>query len=551
MGEPGQYGHIMVIADAIAPSTFNPLVAADLYSSVAIGHLMGALIRVNPTTQELLPGLAKSWELAEDKKHYTFHLRQGLLWSDGAPFTADDVVFTFNALFDARYPNRYKQQFIVDGKPLKVSKIDDYTVAFETGGLYAPFVYDLAGVEIIPKHKLETFYTDGRLLEQWTLKTALTEPKEIVGMGAFRINTFRTGERIVYEPNPYYWRIDTDGKRLPYMNYLIYKFVPDANTMLMLFSTGEVDAPASAIGPANISWLEVAAKKYNLTLHARGPDSSIAFIWFNMKPGKDEKGDYYVNPEKLKWFTDKRFRQAILYGTDREGMIRAQYLGKGQQLDSIISPANAKWYNPNTKKYRYDPLKAKMLFKEMGFWYNTDGKLRDRDGNPIEIEFLITEGRGQAPFLTIFQENMKELGIDLKITFLDFSTLLARTESFEYEATSIGFTGGGDPSGGKAIYKSDGAFHLWNPDQVKPETEWEARIDELFRKQEREFDEQKRIAIFYEIQEIISEELPLIFLNIPITFIGIQNRWKNVSISPMSPPLWNLDEVWTDVKDDD
>ena len=263
-------------------------------------------------------------------------------------------------------------------------------------------------------------------------------------------------------------------------------------------------------------------------------------------PGRNAEGKPYLEPTKLAWFRNRKFRQAVAYGLDRPGLIKAVYFGRAQPLNSIISPANQKWHNPNTRRYPYDPEKARALLQEAGFRYRADGTLQDEQGHPVEFELLVSEGSQRlTEIVTTFMENMKALGIKVKLSYLDFGTLIAKTgDTFDYDAGIMGFTGGGDPSGGKAIYRSDGRLHLWYPEQAQPDTAWEARIDDIVDQQERTLDESERIRLIYEMQAIFSEQLPMIFLVTPNAYAGIKNRWRNVLVPPLGSITWNLDELW-------
>jgi peptide/nickel transport system substrate-binding protein len=540
---PGHYGGIFVRSDAQEPKTFNPLVAEDAYSGQAIDLLLSGLSRYDPLEEKVVPALAKSWEISADNQTYTFHLRRGVRWSDGQPFTADDVIFTFDAIFDKRYPNRYAQQFTMAGQPLQYVKVDDATVRFITPAIYAPFLFDISSVSLLPRHQLQAALADGSLQKQWTSQTAIHAPEAIVCTGPFRLLSYRPGERMVLVPNPHYWRADKNGQRLPYVDFLISKFVPNRNTETVLFATGQTDA--ATIGVTDVAWVTRAAKTYHFTVYDRGPDAGISFIWFNQDPGQRD-GKPFVPPYKLKWFQNPQFRQAVLYGLDRPGLIKAVYFGRARPLDTIISPANRKWHNPNTRTYPYDPAKARALLQEAGFRRRPDGSLEDAEGHPVEFELLASEGnQTNLGVATTLMENLRVLGIKVTLTMLDFGALVSRiTNTFDYEAAMMGFTGGGDPSGGKAVYRSDGRLHVWYPEQPQPATDWEARIDVLLDEQERTLDEPRRIALFHAIQAIFSEQLPLLFLVTPNAYAGIKNRWQNVRVPPLDSILWNIDEFW-------
>lgn len=543
--EPGQYGGTFVI-DWGEPLTFNFLVPGSYATSVAGSMLFDGLVTTDPFTLEVIPALAKSWEIAEDKRTYTFHLRRGLRFSDGEPLTADDVIFTFDCIFDERYPNRYAHQYTIDGKPLQYEKVDEYTVRFITPDIFSPFLINIGWADIWPEHILRPFYESGELLMAWSGETARLEPASIVGTGPFKIQKYSPGEHIVFQPNPHYWKADREGQRLPYIDNFVWQFVNNTNARKVNFFSGQSDS--LEIGASDTGWLEENAGLHNYTIYDQGPSTGIGFFWFNLNPGLNPQGEPYVDPVKLKWFSDKRFRQAILYGFDRKGLAEGPFLGMAQPLHSIISPANTTWHNPNVRHYPYNPEKAKALLRAMGFALDDDGNLRDSDGNPVEFRLMVTKSdspQAEALYSTL-RKNLRALGIELTITFVDFGTLVKNVNNtFDYEFSMLGFTGGGDPSGGKAIYSSEGRLHTWHPQQEEPATPWEARIDEIMVEQERTFDKAKRQKLFFEMQEIFSEELPLLYTLTPNAFVGFANKWQNKRIpSPAVPAWWNIEELW-------
>lgn len=561
--DSGGYGGIFVLAAAQEPKTFNPLVASDAYSSQAISLMLSPLVTYDPIKEEVVPALAQSWEISDGGKTYVFKLREGAKFSDGADITADDVIFTFETVFAPqldkdgkpvldkntkrpllRYPSRYAGQYTIGGEPIKFRKIDKYRVEFRTKKVYAPFLNDIGFVEILPKHKLQKAVENGTFTQAWSTQTAINSPAEMVSSGPFVLFSYKPGERLVMSPNPHYWRADKAGQRLPYIDFLIYKFVADANTSTILFATGQCDA--AAVGANDYAWVARYAETYGFKIYERGPDASISFLWFNQNGGKGENGTPFVKPYKYKWFSSKKFRQAVMSAIDRDGLIKSVWFSRAQKLDSIISPANKKWHNPDTRKYEYSPENARKLFLEDGFKYDASGRLVDAQGNAVEFEFIVADGsQNSSVIATTFVENMKAVGIEVKLKFLDFGTIVSKIDNtFEYEAAMMGFTGGGDPSGGKAIYRSDGFLHVWNPRQKSPATDWERRIDEIMDAQEIEMNPAARRKLVFEMQNILSEELPLLFLVSPTSYSGIAQKWRNVRIPPLGSIIWNIDELY-------
>lgn len=560
---PGRYGGIFVLAAAQEPKTFNPLICTDAYSSNIISMMLSPLVSVDPFTNEPIPALAQSWEIGDGGKKYTFKLREGAKFSDGVEITADDVIFTFDTIFAPltdesgktltdketgkallRYPSRYAGQYTIGGEAVKYRKIDKYTVEFRTSKVYAPFMVDIGFVEILPMHKLKKYADDGSFQQALSTKTAISSPEEIVSSGPFSLFSYKPGERLVLRPNPHYWRADSRGNRLPYIDFLIYKFVADANTSTILFATGQCDA--SAIAADEYAWVKNYAQTYDFKIYERGPDSGIFFIWFNQNPGKDPDGKPYLSPKKYKWFANHNFRRAVMMAIDRGGLIKGVWFGRAQKLHSIISPANKKWYNPDVRQYAYDPEGARSLLLKEGFSYDAQGKLVDSEGNAVEFDFIVADGsKNSSNMATTFVANMKAIGIGVKLKFMDFGTIISKIDNtFDYDAAMMGFTGGGDPSGGKAIYRSDGFLHVWNPRQKSPATAWEKRIDEIMDLQEIQMNPEARKNLIFEMQRIFADELPLLYLVTPMSYSGISNKWNNVRVPPIASIIWNIDELY-------
>ncbi|MDR2877200.1 MAG: ABC transporter substrate-binding protein [Chromatiales bacterium] len=543
---PGQQGGVFFGTLGGMPRTLNPLQAGeDASSAMALSRLLEGLTRFDSAREEVVPGLAKSWDVGADQKTFTFHLRRGVQWSDGHPFTADDVVFTFQAIYDDRYPNRQKSELSVNGKPFEVEKIDDYTVRFRTADIYAPFLL-YVGTSIMPRHKLIQAFDDGSLMRAWSVRDAQFTPEKIVSTGPLILERFRPAERIVYAANPHYYRIDSAGQRLPYIDRFIERIVNGQQASTLAFAYGQSDYENVEV--RNVGWVKRNAERHGFTVYDRGPSQSTNFIWFNQNPGSNARGEPYVEPYKLAWFKDSRFRQAISYGIDREGIVQGVLLGRGLPLWGPVSPANRSWYNPDVQRYPFDPQRARALLREAGFTWDAAGKLHDRDGHAVAFSLSTNEDNEVRQAIgLVFIENMKQLGIDVRLQPLDFNTFVGKVmSSFDYEAGLLGLTGSWDPQGGWSVYHSAGRLHMWSPGQKTPQTPWEARIDELMQLQLRTLDVEARRRYVFEVQDILAREQPLIYTVTVNSYEGLQNRWRNLDPPQMGTLVWNYDEMWAE-----
>ena len=564
----GTYGANVVETIPGDIATVNPLVNESASGSAVIGRILDGLVTLHPETGVIIPNLAKSWDISEDNLQYTFYLREGVHWSDGQPFTADDVLFTWSCFFakktnpetgelllsedgipQYRYNSRATFGQQINGKEPLVEKLDDYTVRFTTPEVYAPFLLFGGGEEILPKHVLQQAFDDGTLMDQWSVETAINEPWEIVGLNMFVLESYRPGERMVFARNPNYWKVNLEGERLPYVERVITKIVQDVNSSNVAFAQGLTDF--ETITPDNVGWVKRGEERHGYTILDMGPSSTTNFVWFNMRPGNDVEGLPHVEPYKFEWFTDKRFRQAISYGINREGIIRGVFFDRADILNGYVSPKRKFWYNDSIRKFSFKPENSKALFTEMGFVYEAE-KLHDMKGNPVEFTLMTNSNNGlRVEMATVFKENMAALGIEVELQFLDFNTIVTKiSDSFDYEACMLGLGGGApDPFAGKDILMSGGRMHFWNPQQKTPATEWEARIDELMLLVGRYTDVEKRKKYFFEVQEILAEEQPLVFLVSAKDYVGYRNRWNNIEPTTLGGINWNMESLWAEPKE--
>ncbi|MEM1223494.1 MAG: ABC transporter substrate-binding protein [Verrucomicrobiota bacterium] len=560
--EIGQYGGSFILSDISTPLSFNFLAGLDLRTHSMLRKVNGSLLSYNPIEQTYVPALAKSWEQDEAGLVYTFELREGVRWSDGAPFTADDVIFTFDAISAQRkdeetgkmlplYPTKYYTKLDYGDSRLAYEKIDDYTIRITTPQIYAGLFYDLHDILILPKHVLAEAHAEKRLLEEWSVQTAIESPESIVGLGPFVVESYLPSERLVLQPNPHYWKADKEGQRLPYLDRMIYKYVAESTTTIMHVATGQVSG--GGIGPSNVGWVREAQDVHGFKIYDRGPANMLTAIWLNLNPGKDEEGNLYVDSVTASWLQDRRFRQAMLYGFNRQGVVDASYFGGGAVVHSTITKPLGNWYNPNVRRYEYSPEKAMSLLTEAGFSKNEKGELFDASGNRVSITMILPNGGGWEELVLVFKENMADLGIEILLQPTEFATMARQLEyTFDYEMMVLawGYSSAAyDPSEDQSFFLSSGKDHNWHPKQIEPATEWEARIDELYKVQERTFDMETRYAAMHEIQAILAEELPVITMAAPNSYAAVKNHWRNLRVPDSGGFIWNIEEIWTERPD--
>ncbi len=526
---------VLRVAITTEPQTWNRLLASDRVSHVIADQLHEPLLRLNPETQKMEPALAKSWEFSEEGTRLVFHLRKGVRFGDGDPFGAEDVAFTFKALYEPSTGSPLVETAQIEGEAFGVQVIDESTVAFTLPRRTAVVERVFDSLVILPSHVL----TESLKRQTLAADTGLgAEVGSIVGLGPFVLAEHVRGERIVLERNPYYWRTADEGGRIPRLERLVFEILPDENARLLRFRAGEIDL-LELLTPDSFEMLRD-ERSLDRELLDLGPGLLSERLWFNLGPQAP------IEAHKKSWFADVRFRRAISLALDRRGMARVVFSGRATPAAGPVSPANFLWHDESLPEMVYDPEAARTLLSQVGFAWDGDGRLRDGQGREVSFTVLTNAGNESHARLGAFiQEDLARIGIDAPTSVIEASSLLARiTGSLDYEACLLGISQTDpDPSAEMGLWLSRAPLHLWNPRQTAPATDWEARIDELMQRQMGELDSEARRRTYFEVQRIVYERLPVLDLVVPHALLGARRRVSNLRPTPFAHALWNGEEL--------
>ncbi len=543
----GSHGGRFIYVTIGDPKSFNHVISNDAATSdVLSGPVDATLVELDNASQELTPGLARSWEMSPDGLVWTFHLRKGVRWSDGQPFDADDVLFTSQVIYDTTVQATMRELLKVKKQPWRWEKVDPLTVRITLPARFGPVLQVLTAVYILPRHKLEPAYRAGRFEQMWGVST---RPESLACLGPFRVAQYRPAERTVLARNPFYWKVDRNGQRLPYLDELVFLSVADQNAAVLRFQAGESDLQ-DPVRPEDAAALTDDQAKGGFTVTDLGPDLATNCIWFNQKPGADPTGRPYVEPYKRRWFEDVRFRRAVSHAMDREGVVRSVLQDRGDAQYGLVTAANKKWYDPAIPRFEYDPGRARALLDEMGLKdTNGDGVREDARGRRVEFVLYTNSANNLRKQLAVVaKSNLADIGVAVVLAPIDFNTLLDHMrKDHRYEAILLGFTGGipPDPALSQNLYRSTGVTHEWNPQQAVPATPWEAEIDRLMDTVVSETDYTKRKAAFDRVQEVMAEQQPVILLARERVLVAVRDKFQGIRPSLLRPHvLWDPASIY-------
>ncbi|MGB9712668.1 MAG: peptide-binding protein [Dissulfurimicrobium hydrothermale] len=484
------YGDTIVVGSIGDASTLIPMLASDATSHEIAGFVYNGLVKYDKNLN-LVGDLAKSWDISHDGLVITFHLRKGVKWQDGVPFTADDVIFGFKLITDPKTPTPYAGDFM---EVKSIEAPDPYTVRVTYKEPFAPALSSWGDIVVLPKHLLE-----GKDITKSPLA------RKPVGTGPFMLKEWRTQEKIVLEANPDYF----EGR--PCLDRYLMRIIPDPATMFLELKSGGLDwmglSPIQYKRQTETEFFKNNFKKYKYL------SFSYTYLGFNLRSPL---------------FKDRRVRQAIAYAIDKDELIRGVLLGYGVAATGPYKP-DAWFYNPNVRRYPYNPAKARRLLAEAG-WRDTDGDgILDKDGRPFSFTVLTNQGNGvREATAQIIQYRLRQIGIEMKIRPLEWTALINDfIDKRRFEAVILGWTTGQDPD----IYD---IFHSskTGPKELNFIGYKNPELDTLLVQGRHTFDREKRKEIYDRVQEILADDQPYVFLYVPMALPVISKRFKGVEPSP-------------------
>jgi peptide/nickel transport system substrate-binding protein len=554
--ELGRRGGTLRVALRGDVDGFNPITSKSLASFGLLFQVFDPLFFADPWTLELLPRLAVGYDVSDDLLDWTIHLRPGVRWADGVPFTADDVLFTYDLMRRpdvVSYSSR-EYDYDVDGArvPVTWSKVDDLTVRFHQPLPYPAFPNKLAFRLIVPAHALRAAAESGAFQRHWGVGTS--DFSTHVGTGPFRIARHQAGARVIVERNPLYWGRDRAGAPLPYLDSIVFEELEGADVPYLRFQAGELDllgdVPAPLVPLLEESARDGGGRGDGVRCFDIGTDIGWVYLLLNQNTGVVEGTTRpCVAPHKLAWFRDRRFREALSLALDRAALVDLAYLGLARPGGPVYNEACGVFHDPGLEAGGHDPAQAAALLDELGLRdRDSDGVREDAQGRPVELSLGWYE---RTPDLTtvagIVADQLGAAGVRVRLDVMDatrFSSALFERHEFEAllgeDSSGIGL-----PCGDHPLFSSTTEYHLWFPKQPTPSTEWEAQVDRLFRAASLEREPERVVGLLNEFQAILAREQPLLFLASKVRSMACRRRLRNFRPAPLEPAVfWTAQEMF-------
>jgi peptide/nickel transport system substrate-binding protein len=470
----------------------------NIVSDAASGEVGGLIYNGLVTRDQDLNhvgDLAESWSVSPDCREITFKLRPNVTWHDGRPFTADDVLFTYETMINPKTPTAYREGFkMVES----VQTPDASTVTVRYKEPYAKAL-DVWSFYMLPKHLLESYAKNGKLREapqNWSAP---------VGTGPYRFSELKSGEKIVLLANPDYW----EGR--PYLSRVVYRIIPSQATIFLELKAGGLDAAAlTALQYKRQTEYPAFRKAYN---KFRYPSNGYTYFGFNLKDPR---------------FADKRVRQAFAHAINKNELIDGVILGLGREATGPYKPGT--WvYNPNVKRYPYDLAKAKALLAEAG-WKDSDGDgILDKNGKPFSFELLTNQGNDERKKVAgIIQASLREIGVVVDVRILEWAAFLKEyIKKRRFEAIILGWGIGQDPD----------QYDVWHssktgPDELNHISFQNPEVDALLEKGRSTCVQSERKKSYDRLQEVLAEEEPIVFLYFRDALPAVSARVHGIVESP-------------------
>jgi peptide/nickel transport system substrate-binding protein len=487
--EAADYGDAIITASIGDASSLIPILASDSSSAEICGLIYNGLVRYDKDLN-LEGELAENWEIADGGLSIVFHLRKGVKWHDGAPFTARDVEFTYQKLIDPEVKTPYGGDF---ERVRSLDVIDDYTLKVTYKEPFSPGLSSW-GMGIMPKH----------LLENEDLGNTKYS-RAPVGTGPYRFREWKTGEKIVLESNHDYF----EGR--PYINRYVYRIIPDQATIFLELQTQGVDevtlTPLQYSRQTGTPFFDRYYRKY------RYPSFGYTYMGFNLK-------------EPL--FADRRVRQALDYAIDKDEIIKGVLFGLGRVSTGPFPPES--WAcDKNIQPLPYDPAKAKVLLKEAGWEDHDDDGWLDKDGRRFKFTIMTNQGNDtRKTTAEIIQRRLRDIGIDAEVRIIEWATFLSEfIDKGKFDAVIMGWSLSRDPD----------CYDIWHSSKTRSgEFNFvgyaNKEVDALLLQGRREFDQEKRREVYNRINRLVFDDHPYVFLYVSDVLPIVHERFKGIIPAP-------------------
>lgn len=519
------------------PVTLNPLVAADLASLMVTRLLHTTLVRIDHATQEVVPALATSWTPYPDGRRYRLALDPAARFSDGAPVTADDVVFSFEAAYHPSVKSTLASGLLVGGEPIAVTAVEPHTVELTYPAPYGPGLRPLHALPILPSHRLRDALDAGTLRDAWSLTTP---PDELVGAGPFALEGITPGIGVTVVRQPHAWQRDADGRTLPRVTRLELRLMASQDAEMLALASGELDIPTGDLRPEDVPEARRLADEGVLQVTELGVSLAPDLLWFNLNP------DARATRDKP-WLRERALREAISHAVDRQAFIDAVFHGEAEAVTGPVTPGNRQWHVEDIEPREFSRERAAALLDGLGLVdRDGDGLRDDPSGRRASFAVLVQQGHSSRQrAMTVVQEALRQVGLHMDIVALDARSLFGRLGEGTYEAMYHALPATDtDPAGYGEFWLSSGQLHLWHPAQTSPATAWEAEMDRLFLAHVATTDIDDRTRLFGDVLRLHHRELPTIAFAAPRVHVAVSGRLTGVRPGLLAPPvLWQAAEI--------
>jgi ABC-type transport system substrate-binding protein len=484
------------------PSTLNPLSSSDAYASNVQGYVLEGLLTRDVDTYDWKPALATAWKISDDGLKYDFTLRQGVVWHDGKPMTAEDVKFSYDAIMhpENKYNTAHQKPYYENIE--KVEIVDAKTVRFYVKNKYFKNFDVAAGLTIIPKH----------IYENPSDKQKKKLNKTLVGTGPYKLAKFRRGKGITLEANKKWWgRSDKERAGENNFNKVFLRFIKESSVAIQRLEKGSLDfnglsAEDYEKKTKSKSW---GKKVFKVKTKNKAP-KGYGFIGWNLNDPK---------------FKSVKVRKALYHLVNRGEMIEKFRFGYSKPATGPLY-IQSEYADKSVKPIMFDPKEALKLLREEG-WADTDkDMILDKviDGKKHKMSFTILEPSKEfVKYLTVFQQDAKKAGVEVKIKFIDWSAFIKALDERNFEAVRLGWSGGAVDWDPKQVWHSDSADNQGsNFVSYKNPV-----VDKLIDEARFTMDKNKRKVLLKKVFKEIAEDYPYVFLfNDDYTFYGHTKRMK-------------------------